>query len=236
MISSVRLLYIIFWLVPAFAIGQINEFQQEFMKANQRYLAEKNIKVTQRYLFSLDSATAAPFDSGYCYIEKYDRIMHYIFNGVESFSDGMYLVRVSNPDKYMVVSRTIQTDSSAVLFFFKEGFTNFKNVEKKNIGNGISQWKLTGGVYGVLGAEINFDTRESRVSNLFAELSPDHPYANQIFPHKPGKLHTVFIRIDFNYTTELNKAQPQLSDYINVENDIVTTAVKFKDYQIKFIK
>lgn len=230
------LIYIVFLLIPSLAIAQMDEFQQQFMEVNQRYLSEKNIMVTQHYFFSLDSASAVPFDSGYCYIKKYDGIMHYMFNGVELFNDGTYLIRISNPDKYMIVSRSIHQDSSALGFIFKEGFSIFKNVVKKNISNELSQWSLTGGTYGVLAAEITFDTREARVKEILAELSPDHPLTIQIYPRKPGMIHTVFIKINFNYTTEFYKAQHQISDYINVEDDVVITAAKFKDYQIKFIK
>jgi len=236
MTKNARLLYIIFLLIPSLAIAQMDEFQKEFMEVNQRYLSEKNIMVTQHYLFSLDSAAAVPFDSGFCYIKKYDRMMHYMFNGVESFNDGTYLIRISNPDKYMIVSRSIHQDSSALGFIFKEGFSNFKNVVKKNINNELSKWNLTGGTLGVLAADIIFDSRETRIRNILVELSPDHPFISQINPRKSGKPQNVFIRIDYTYTTELSKEQPQLSDYIHVENDTVTQAEKFKDYQIKFIK
>jgi len=36
---------------------------------------------------------------------------------------------------------------------------------------------------------------------------------------------------------EISKEQPQLSDFINVKNDLITPGLKnVKDYQIKFIK
>jgi hypothetical protein len=234
--TNTMLLYSAFWLLPTLVMAQMDEFQQEFMKSNQRYLSERNIKVTQHYLFSLDSAAAIPFDSSYCYIEKNDRIIHYKFNGAESFSDGTYLIRISNPGKYMVVSRNSHADSSALKIFFSEGFSGFKNVEKKNIIGELSQWKLTGGTYGVLAVDITINTQEARIRNILAELSADHPFVSQINPRKSGKPHNVFIRIDYTYTTELSKEQPQFSDFIHVENDVVTPVEKFKDYQIKFIK
>ena len=235
-IKTKLLYYIVFLLMSSLAFAQMDEFQQVFMKANQRYLSEKNIMVTQHYLFSLDSSSAVPFDSGYCYIVKYDRMIHYMFNGVESFNDGTYMIRISNPDKYMIVSRSIHQDSSALGFIFKKGFSYFKNVVKKNISNELSQWNLTGGTLGVLAANITFDSRETRILNILVELSPDHPFVNQINPRKSGKSQNVFINIDYSYTTKLSKEQPKLSDYIHIENDTVTQAEKFKDYQIKFIK
>jgi len=230
------LLYIVFFLIPALAIAQIDEFQQELIKANQRYLSQRTIKVTQHFLFSLGSADAAPFDSGYCYIEKNGPLMHYQFNGVESFSDGIWLIRISNPAKYMVVSRNDHADSSALALIFSKGFSNFKNIEKRKSGSEFSQWKLTGGTLGVLAADITFDSRETRIRNIIAELSPDHPFVSQISPNSSGKRSNVFIRIDYAYTTEISKEEPRLSEYIHIENDSVTPAEKFKDYQIKFIK
>jgi len=233
---KVAVLYIVFLLLPSLALAQMDEFQKEFMKANRKYLDEKAISVTQRYLFTLGVADAAPFDSGYCYIEKNELKIHSEFNGVESFSDGMYVIRISNPAKYMVVSWSKPSDSSAPAFMFSEGLAGFKNVEKKNAGTELSQWKLTGGTQGVIALEITFDTRESRIRKISAELSPDNPLVSQIRPQSSGIRPQMFIRIDYTYSTELSKEQPQLSDYIHVENDLVTSAEKFKDYQIKFIK
>ncbi len=231
-----KFLFIAFLLLPSLGFAQMDEFQKEFTKASQRYLSENNIKVTQHYIFSLDSAHAIPFDSGYCYIEKYDRIIHSQFSGVESFRDGKYLIRINNPDKYMIVSRSSEEDSSALGFIFKEGFSTFKNAVKKNISNELSQWSLTGGTYGVPTVEITIDTIETRIRKIIAELSPDHPFVVQINPRKTGKPQSVFIRIDYDYSAELSKVQPQLSDYIHVDSEVVTPVGKFKDYQIKFIK
>jgi len=231
-----RLIYIVFFLLPVLIIAQIDEFQQEFTKVSQQYFSQRIIKVTQHFLFSLGSADAVPFDSGYCYIEKNGSMMHYQFNGVESFSDGKYLVRISNPSKYMVVSRIIHADSSAPALIFSKGFSSFKNVEKKKSVVDFSQWKLTGGTLGVLTADITFDSRENRIRNIIAELSPDHPFVSQISQNSSGKRSEVFIRIDYAYSKEISKEQPQLSDFINVKNDLITPAEKFKDYQIKFIK
>ncbi|MCK9210122.1 MAG: hypothetical protein M0P61_04715 [Ignavibacteriaceae bacterium] len=230
------MLYIVFWMLPALAVAQMDEFQQVFIQTNQRYLSEKNIMVAQHYLFSLDSVTATPIDSGYCYIEKNDKVMHYRFNGVESFNDGTYLIRINNPDRYMIVSQSNKADSSAPEFLFKEGFSGFKNAEKKSISVELSLWKLTGGTYGVPEVSITIDTREARIWNVISELSPDNPYVIQINANRSKTPHKVFVRIDYAYTTEVSKEKPQFSDYIHVENDVVTPAEKFKDYQIKFIK
>ena len=80
------LFYFIFLLLPALAFAQMDQFQKEFTNANRQYLKEKRLKVTQHYLFSLGSADAVPFDSGYCYIEKNDRIIRSRFSGVSYFS------------------------------------------------------------------------------------------------------------------------------------------------------
>jgi hypothetical protein len=234
--KSVGILFIALWLLSSLTNAQMNEFQKEFMQANRQFISERTLMVTQRYIFSLDSANAIPFDSGYCFIEKNGLSIHYEFNGMESFTDGTYLIRISNPGKYMVVSKSDHADSSAPGFIFKEGFSGFKNVEKKNTGADLSQWKLSGGTNGVQAVEITFDTRKTRIMNILAELLPDHPFVSQINTHKPGTQHNVFIRIDYAYSTKLSKEQPKLSDYIYTENDVITPAKKLKDYQIKFIK
>jgi len=230
------LLFIVFFLIPVLAIAQIDEFQKEFTKVSRQYFSQSIIKVTQHFLFSLGSADTVPFDSGYCYIEKNGSMMHYQFNGVESFSDGTFLIRISNPAKNMFVSRIIHADSSAPALIFSKGFSNFKNVEKKKSVVDFSQWKLTGGTLGVFSADITIDIRENRIRSIIAELSPDHPFVSQISQNSSGKRSEVFIRIDYTYLKEISKEQPQLSDFINVKNDLITPAEKFKDYQIKFIK
>ena len=135
--KSVGILFIALWLLSSLTKAQMNEFQKEFIQANRQFQSERTLMVTQRYIFSLGLANAIPFDSGYCYIEKNGTTIHYEFNGMESFTDRYYLIRISNPGKYMIVSKSDHADSSAPGFIFNEGFSGFKNVEKKNTGTDL---------------------------------------------------------------------------------------------------
>jgi hypothetical protein len=136
----------------------------------------------------------------------------------------------------MIVSRSNPADTSAPASIFSEGLSGFRNVEKKNGGVELSRWKLSGGISGVPALEFTFDTKENRIMNILAELSPDHPFVSQLTPHGPGIKSDVFVRIEYTYSNELSIEEPRLSDFINVKNDVITPAEKYKDYQIKFVK
>jgi hypothetical protein len=222
--------------LPVRVAAQRDALDHEFQRANERYQSEKSITLVQRYLFTFDSAAAIPFDSGLCTIEKHSSTTRYKFNGVESFSDGTYLVKISNPEKYLVVSKTTRSDSTILGAAFAEAWSTFKSIKKRNIGRFESVWRLDSGTSGVHSMEVTIDTQESRILRVTAELSADNPIFVPMRTAKEGRGRHIFIVIGYDYKPALLDAHQQLTDYITIENDQIKAAEPYRNYRMKVIK
>ena len=158
------------------------------------------------------------------------------FNGVECFTDSSYVIKLSNPDKFMLVSKNSHPDSMELTLLFSKGLSSFTKFEKKAIGRGRFIWDLSGGTEGITSMKIVIDIENFHILSLLSELAPDHPLLMQFNSKKLGLFHKMFVRTNYDYSKELIKLQSQFSDYIQVKNDAVVPSEKYKDYEIQFIK
>jgi len=227
------LILILCFFTPLTSHAQIELFLKEYAQVQAKFAQEQIPKITQQYSFSRDSARAIPFDSGICIITRYDNKVHVEFSGVESFTDGEYLVRVSNPSKFMVISRSTMNDSAGFSAFIEAGLATFKDANKTTQNDKVI-WRLTGGINGVLSTEITLS--DTRVLNIIAELSADHPFLAPLFASPTAIRQNVFVTISYSYSDGLPEKQVQLSEYILIDNGTIQPSEKYKEYKLKIIE
>lgn len=227
------ILFILCITAPLTTSAQIDLFLKEYAEVQAKFSQEQIAKITQQYSFSKDSASAIPFDSGVCIMTRYDKKLHVEFSGVESFTDGEYLVRVSNPSKFMVVSRSTMNDSAGFSAFIEAGLATFKDATKTTQNDRVV-WTLTGGINGVLRTEITLS--DTRVLNIIAELSADHPFLAALFASPTATRQSIFVTISYSYSNDLPERQVQLSEYILIDNGTIQPSEKYKEYKLKVIE
>ena len=227
------ILFILCLTAPLTTSAQIELFLKEYAEVQAKFSQEQIAKITQQYSFRRDSSSAIPFDSGVCIMTRYDKKVHIEFSGVESFTDGEYLVRVSNPAKFMVVSRSNTIDSAGISTFIEDGLATFKGATKTTRNDRVV-WTLTGGINGVLRTEITLS--ETRVLQIIAELSADHPFLATLFASPTAMRQNVFVTISYSYSNGLPEKQVQLSEYILLVNGTIQPSEKYKEYKLKIIE
>jgi hypothetical protein len=214
------------------AFAQQEQFQRNMADVNRRFAAEENILVTQTYLFSRDSANAASFDTGFCFVQRKSGTTFIEFSGVESFAGENYLVKVNNTGRLMMVAKHDGSDTSAIGFLPAESLAAFQRCEKREIDGESRVWSLSGGTRGVISIELAVDLHEERIRYIVAELAPDNPMLAQINSAKVDRSRRVFIRIAYAYSSTLSREQPRLADYIRLKDGEITPAERLRDYRI----
>jgi len=227
------ILFILCITAPLTTSAQIDLFLKEYAEVQAKFSQEQIAKITQQYSFRRDSSSAIPFDSGVCIMTRYDKKLHVEFSGVESFTDGEYLVRVSNPGKFMVVSRSTMNDSAGFSAFIEAGLATFKDAIKTTHKDRVV-WTLSGGGNGVVMTEITLS--DTRVLNIIAELSADHPFLTALFASPTAIRQNVYVTILYSYSTILPENRVQLSEYIIIDKGSILPTDKYKEYKLKIIE
>jgi hypothetical protein len=234
--KTIIIIFIFFFSAPLLSLAQQIEFQKDLMEIERQFRSAPEIMLTQKYSFSLDSANALPFDSGVCNTRKYEENIISMFAGIELFTDGIYVVRLNNPDKYMWISKTISPDSSVNTVLYPDLLASFKKYDKRVTESGVVSWLLSDGSEEVNSVEVTYDVHTMRILSVLSELSAGHPSIRQMTNSKAHILPKMFISVDYRYAQAQKEKCPQISDYIHVKNDVITPNERFKDYQMKIIK
>jgi len=231
-----RLITLVVLLFPVAASAQKDLFMKEFNEVNNWFFVQQNIMLVQKYTYYNDSSMVYPIDSSVCTIIKNATSVHYKVNGLESFSDNGYMIKISNTDKYMYVSKTTKTDTAQLRTLFNEGFSGFKTFIKTVPAKDISSWELAGGTAGVNSARLVMDIKSHKIKFLQIFMAADHPL---ISPSRmPGQEtdSPIIIKVDYQYTESINERDIEtLSDFIIIDKGSISPSAKYKEYKIKLL-
>jgi hypothetical protein len=216
-------------------LSQDRELQNELAQITAQLSRSQWTTQVQHFRFYIDSASAPAFDSGDFNIQRHDTLVHTEFNGVESFSDGVYLVRVSKQAKYMLISKAGARDRADIGSMLAEGILSFKSTRRDTGPAGLSTWQMSDGAYGVRSCRLVLDTNRSRISSIVAELASDHPFISSLVAAVPKRPQSIIVMIEYEYDIA-KSAMPSLSDFCIVQDGRIGLAEKYRDYQLRIIQ
>jgi len=221
---------------PVVAGAQKESFLREFNEVNDWFFRQNGIILDQKYYYFNQSDTSPAIDSALCHIVREGTSIHYIFDRVELFSDSGYTVRLNHQSRDIVVTKTPRTDSTTIKMLFNEGFSNFAGFKRILMANNLICWEMTGGVAGVSSAVITMDLMNHRITELVTTLDENHPLVNVYGkPDKTGA-RKIIIKIEYHYYPVVDQVDIfRLSDFIQVNDTLISAASKYKDYNIKMI-
>lgn len=219
------------------ATSQADGLQAHLVHVIEKTRAIQSVEIVQRYTFSYDSTLAAPFDSGVCLIRKHAQNYHVDFSGVELYTDGKYVVRVSNPSQLLVVSQTKDDLNAAQSLEMIASFTlGFQTSTLVGYENNVVQYQLTGGRYGSRSMVVEIDTLLSRIERVVLEVSGEHPILAQLYAMPIVKRKPVFIRIDYSYSNGNPTPMPRMTDYFSIVDAKIVPAQRYHDYQLQVVE
>ncbi len=216
--------------------AQEQELSDNLRGVADRLRSAQSMRVSQRYTFSYDSLMATPFDSGHCAIHKRGNVVYVDFSGVEMYTDGNYIVRVSNPSQLMVVSFAKGSiDVAQVVEMFSPYVAGFEKLRINHQGGSVLQYALSGGRFGTRAITIEIDTTFRQLVGVVMEVSGDNPILAQLFVSPTAKRKPVFIRIDYSYSYLDNSHIPSLTDYLTDDDGFYAPSSKYAGYQLQVI-
>ena len=81
--------------IPVAAMAQKDLFLTEFNGVNNWFFTQPKVTIAQKYFYYADSAMTHPVDSSVITITRNYTAIDYKANGLESFSDSGYMVKLN---------------------------------------------------------------------------------------------------------------------------------------------
>ena len=229
------LIVIIAIMLSLSASAQKDLFMKEFNEVNNWFFVQKNIMLIQKYIYYNDSSMVNPVDSSSCTIIKNGTAIHYKVKGMESFSDSGYMVKISQAQKVIYVSKAAKTDSTQLSALLNQGFGEFRVFTKTPTTIDISSWELTGGQGGVNSAILVMDVKNHEIKFLEIFMAGDHPLVSP-FRKSEETATAVMIKVDYQYMPNVKKYEiKKLNDFIIIQDNGITPATSYENYQVKLL-
>lgn len=228
-----KLISLLLFIAPFAASAQKNLFLTEFNGVNNWFFTQPKIALVQKYVYYNDSTMVQPVDSTDVIISKTNTAIDYKANGLESFCDSGYMVKINHTGKYMIVSKTAKTDTAQLKAIFNEGFSGFAAFRKTG-AQGISTWELSGGKTGINSASLVLDLKNKQIKSLEMVMSGNHPLVSAF--NKPGQAANpmVTVKVAYRYLSGADAYNTgALSDFIAVDGSNISASAKYSDYRIK---
>ncbi|WP_295667381.1 hypothetical protein [uncultured Mucilaginibacter sp.] len=231
-----KLICLFFMTIPVAAIAQKALFLNEFNGVNNWFFSQSKITVAQKYFYYADSAMTHPADSSVIMITRNYTAIDYKGNGLESFSDSGYMVKLNQAGGYMIVSKTAKIDSTQLKAVFSQGFSGFTSFIKKVEPNGFIAWELSGGKAGITSAILLLDLKAHQIKSLLVFMAANHPLVRTLKKAGQATVPTVIIKVDYEYLPDTGQNNSgTLSDFININAVNIAPSEKYKGYRIKLI-
>jgi hypothetical protein len=231
-----KLICIFFMTMPVAVMAQKNLFMDELNRVNSGFFMQANVSLVQTYFYYADSAMTQLVDSSIIVVTKNNSAIDYKANGLESFSDSGYSVKINDAGGYMIVSKTAKTDSAHLKALFSQGFSGFGSFNKKVTPGGFNEWELSAGTAGINSATLLLDLKSRQIKSVKMFMAGNHPLVSPFKKAGQTTAPTVIIRVDFRYlpAAESHNAG-KLSDFIKIDSAEISPAAKYKGYSIKLI-
>lgn len=233
MIKSILFLLMI---IPVVAGAQKESFLKEFNQVNDWFFRQNKIILDQKYYYYDKSDKSPVLDSALCRIVRDGTSLHYLFNTVELFSDSGYIIRLNHESRNIIVNKTPRTDTTTIKMLLSEGLSNFTGFTKTIHANNQSCWELTGGIAGVSSAILTMDVMNHQIEDLIMVLDENNPLVNVYGKPNPDGLRKIIIKIVYHYSSDVDQADlVHLSDFVKIENELISAAPKYDYYNINII-
>ncbi|MDR3697047.1 hypothetical protein [Mucilaginibacter sp.] len=231
-----KLINLLLIMIPFATSAQKNLFMNEFNGVNNWFFTQPQIALVQKYLYYNDSTMVHAVDSSVCTIIKNNTAIDYKANGLESFSDSGYMVKINHAGKYMIVSKIPKTDTPQLRAIFSQGFAGFGTFIKRGAARDMSDWELSGGTAGINSARLVMDLKAHRIKFLEMFMAANHPLVSPFKKAGQAADPTVIIKVEYQYPAGISTYDAgMLSDFITINGVSITPSAKYKDYRIKII-